>query len=750
MMLGTAHLRWHAPHAATIATVSLLFVVMMSVLPPIDTYRTDYAGHLRPSNQTYFKYYDPGFVGRYGDPANYQRERTNEGAFNNPSQELVFGDLNGRQVCPGMVGPFSDGSYYCTAKDYGYCDQRSGTCFCNTGYQGIDCSACQPTHYRMGNLCYPKLLCPNDCSNMGTCNYNNGTCTCNPFRTGEACQHLVCTTYNPFCRSCNAKECLGCLVGYYLTMKGTVCSSCTDFDPRCTACTLDRGCTNCTDPLLTSVRRSGYRSVDPVLPFEESTRQLSMDVPFGAKTPEIFDESEPYVVVTDPTQLPLQAYSTTCSQGVQDDEYWTCSAFPASHVVCGSTGALQFTYPNYVVSEGAVSLRLSVRRTGGGYGNVSVDYFIKHFTTNDSDAVPTQHYTSSQSLHFYPGVVERTFLVRIIDDNDVEGDEVFQVYLGNPTGGAHLGPQSRTNVTIVDNDLHLLNAKFTRPVGGINTVTQTAGAVFNTTIQAAIAYQRLPMTTGGERFLAVVENYNSNGSATAGQDLPSRGPQRNAERTRCNVSDLGNGRYRVAGLLWDQGLYQQRVWHAFPGGLRGQYFDDAYFTNMAVERIDYVVNFTWATGRITPNGANYVSVRWTGAVLTPRSGYYSFKVEADAMARLWVDGDLLIDHLSQQRANMEPSRQIHLQGNTLYELELEYMETAGAGGTSYYGGGHAFVRLRWSISSAPSPRVRFGGLGGVGDLLPMQVRRLSNPYPIPISSLSNFKKSPSDPYLIPI
>ena len=128
------------------------------------------------------------------------------------------------------------------------------------------------------------------------------------------------------------------------------------------------------------------------------------------------------------------------------------------------------------------------------------------------------------------------------------------------------------------------------------------------------------ITHGGERFLSYVENYHGNGSATEGIDLPDYGPQRNTQRTRCNVSDYGNGTYAVHAKLLDQGIYQQRIWHAFPGGLSGQYFADAYFENVVLQRIDYVVNFTWGMGRITPNGANYVSVRWTGGVLSGVAG----------------------------------------------------------------------------------------------------------------------------------
>ena len=210
-------------------------------------------------NGTYPRPYDSGFVGVYGDPNNYQRERINEGAFETSDQELFYEGVSPRQACPNMVGPFSDGNYYCSAREFGYCDRRSGTCFCNVGYQGIDCSECQDSHFKIGAHCYPKKLCPSDCSGAGTCNYNNGTCTCLPHRTGPKCDILLCTTHSPLCVTCTEEECLQCSGGYYLTGDSRVCSSCYDFDPRCAGCIKEEGCTVCADATLTSVRRSGYR-----------------------------------------------------------------------------------------------------------------------------------------------------------------------------------------------------------------------------------------------------------------------------------------------------------------------------------------------------------------------------------------------------------------------------------------------------------------------------------------------------------
>lgn len=362
---------------------------------------------LSPNGSTitgaYFRPFQKGFVGNYGDPATLQRERINEGAVETASQELLYEGVSPRQICPGMVGPFSDGNYYCTAREYGYCDRRSGACFCNVGYKGIDCSECQPTHFMIDGGCFPKKLCPNECSSAGECDYWTGRCTCLPHRAGDDCSIRLCTRFSPLCQACTDTECLLCKGGYYLTGNAsTVCSSCYDFDPRCAGCTLEDGCTVCADPILTSVRRSGYRASDPRLPLEEDTREFSITLPFGTKSAESFAEAESFVVASDAAH-PLQDSSITCSQGLNNDSSWTCSPFPATHIVCGHLGIFTFTYPNYVVRETDRFFRVAVRRTGGGVGTISVSYYINHLTTNDSDITATAFYTTDQVLVFTPG-----------------------------------------------------------------------------------------------------------------------------------------------------------------------------------------------------------------------------------------------------------------------------------------------------------------------------------------------------------
>jgi hypothetical protein len=341
----------------------LLSSLLSSLFQETLTYRIGTTEDILSPNVTR-PYSQPldGLVGIYGDPSNFQRERINEGSAGSATQELLYEGSSPRQNCPSMIGPFSDGSYYCTAREYGYCDRRSGTCFCNTGYQGIDCSECQPTHYMLGNLCYSKRLCVNDCNNAGRCNYNNGTCDCLPHRTGEACETKLCTGFSSLCASCNAKECLMCITGHYLTYDSSVCGGCETFDPRCSSCTKKKGCITCSDSLLTSIRRSGYRTIDPPLPLEEATRQLSTSFPFGTKDPDFFQQAEPYSIVRSPTDIPLKNTTVTCSQGLSRDNSSICTIKESSHIVCGNKGTFEFSYPHYTVNESYSDLRLTVSR----------------------------------------------------------------------------------------------------------------------------------------------------------------------------------------------------------------------------------------------------------------------------------------------------------------------------------------------------------------------------------------------------
>ena len=111
-------------------------------------------------------------------------------------------------------------------------------------------------------------------------------------------------------------------------------------------------------------------------------------------------------------------------------------------------GSLQFSAVSYSVGENGISAMLTVTRSGGSFGAVSVDYS----TSNGTASAGSDYQFASGTLDFAEGELIRTFNIVIHDDGSYEGDETFSVALSNPAGGASLGTPSTASVTIVDND----------------------------------------------------------------------------------------------------------------------------------------------------------------------------------------------------------------------------------------------------------------------------------------------------------
>lgn len=284
----------------------LFIFLTLLLLPYADPYRIHDPDTGAPLTAAYFVPYDPGFVGRVQDPDNPRRYRVNEGNPFSLAQPNIFRGVLPRQDCPNMIGPFEHGVYYCTSKEAGYCDRRSGACFCSKGYQGKDCSICRSTHMRntTTGTCDPKVICPNDCSGAGSCDTATGMCTCRKNRRGIDCSLKYCRLLHRWCTNCNEELCQTCEQGYFVDIQGIyggikgTCKPCTVHDPRCIECDA-QSCLTCADPLLSSVRRSGRRRLDPLLPWDEDERLLSRTLPFGTQSPYAFEEAEPFILITD-------------------------------------------------------------------------------------------------------------------------------------------------------------------------------------------------------------------------------------------------------------------------------------------------------------------------------------------------------------------------------------------------------------------------------------------------------------------
>lgn len=87
--------------------------------------------------------------------------------------------------------------------------------------------------------------------------------------------------------------------------------------------------------------------------------------------------------------------------------------------MCGNPGTISFSSPEYEAYEnpsawagegmaatyGAVTtngtVRITVVRTGGGYGTVGARYRLRHGTTDAADVTPHAHYTTRCARSFH-------------------------------------------------------------------------------------------------------------------------------------------------------------------------------------------------------------------------------------------------------------------------------------------------------------------------------------------------------------
>ena len=103
---------------------------------------------------------------------------------------------------------------------------------------------------------------------------------------------------------------------------------------------------------------------------------------------------------------------------------------------------------------------ITVTRTGGKHGGVTVDYA----TSNGTAAAGADYTAASGTLTFGAGQTSRTFAVATIQDKAAEGPETLT--LSNPDGGANLGASSVATVLIKDDEPKVRFSAAAYRVGG--------------------------------------------------------------------------------------------------------------------------------------------------------------------------------------------------------------------------------------------------------------------------------------------
>lgn len=108
------------------------------------------------------------------------------------------------------------------------------------------------------------------------------------------------------------------------------------------------------------------------------------------------------------------------------------------------SGSLKLAKSSYQVSENDGSIAISILRTGGAQGSVSVNY-----ATSNGTAVSGSDYTStSGTVTFATGEAGKTIIVPVYKDDAADAEEIFYFTISSPTGGALIGSPSSTTVMI--------------------------------------------------------------------------------------------------------------------------------------------------------------------------------------------------------------------------------------------------------------------------------------------------------------
>ena len=107
-------------------------------------------------------------------------------------------------------------------------------------------------------------------------------------------------------------------------------------------------------------------------------------------------------------------------------------------------------------------------------------------------------------------------------------------------------------------------------------------------------------------------------------------------------------------------------------GLLGAYYNGTNFDSFGFDRIDPQVNFGWGGASPgAPVGETNFTTMWTGQILAPQDGLYTFYTIVDDAAALWVNGQQLFGWSGSN------SNTITLQAGQMYDITLEYVQYGG-------------------------------------------------------------------------
>lgn len=174
-----------------------------------------------------------------------------------------------------------------------------------------------------------------------------------------------------------------------------------------------------------------------------------------------------------------------------------------------------------------------------------------------------------------------------------------------------------------------------------------------------------------EGYLGLVEVKLDNGN------WQSAGPNTSWQLGYANVIVGSHTLYYRATDYWGASTQQQSTIDVGTHGLTGVYYNNTNLASPSVlTRTDANINFNWGVGSpATGINSDNFSVRWTGKILPPVTGNYTFCSTAEDGVRLSINGIQVIDQWRGQfRANRYCSPAVALTQNVPTSIQMDYFQ----------------------------------------------------------------------------
>lgn len=197
----------------------------------------------------------------------------------------------------------------------------------------------------------------------------------------------------------------------------------------------------------------------------------------------LIENNETFIVTLDPS---------TTTGGVQ-------LGSPASVTVTivedDVPGELAFSTDTATVSEDGGSITLTVTRTNGNDGVVTVNYQTVDGTGANGAVAGTDYESTSGTLTFGNGDESETITVPITNNTTINPDKVFSVELSGVGGGASIGTPDTVNVSILEDDIELLFDPSEYDVSEtVGTASLTVTRIGDTDQEVSVAYETTGIT----------------------------------------------------------------------------------------------------------------------------------------------------------------------------------------------------------------------------------------------------------------